>query len=88
MFYKDFVKSVSSLSDVPQSKVDAVLKTLPKVLIKEVLSKEDKLNIPYFGTFYTKRRKGYINDTKFNAVVSSFRFSKNIKDDVKQYASK
>lgn len=88
MFYKDFVKSVSSLSDVPQSKVDAVLKALPKVLIKEVLSKEDKVNIPYFGTFYTKRRKGYINNTKFDTIVSSFKFSKNTKDNVKSNASK
>jgi bacterial DNA-binding protein len=88
MFYKDFVKSVSSLSDVPQNKVDAVLKALPKVLIKEVLSKEDKVNIPYFGTFYTKRRKGYINDIKFNTIVSGFKFSKNIKDNVKSNASK
>lgn len=88
MFYKDFVKSVSSLSDVPQNKVDAVLKALPKVLIKEVLSKEDKVNIPYFGTFYTKRRKGYINNTKFDTIVSGFKFSKNIKDNVKSNASK
>lgn len=88
MFYKDFVKSVSSLSDVPQNKVDAVLKALPKVLIKEVLSKEDKVNIPYFGTFYTKRRKGYINNTKFDTIVSSFKFSKNTKDNVKSNASK
>ena len=88
MFYKDFVKSVSSLSDVSQNKVDAVLKALPKVLIKEVLSKEDKVNIPYFGTFYTKRRKGYINNTKFDTIVSSFKFSKNTKDNVKSNASK
>ena len=88
MFYKDFVKSVSSLSDVPQNKVDAVLKALPKVLIKEVLSKEDKVNIPYFGTFYTKRRKGFINNTKFDTIVSGFKFSKNTKDNVKSNASK
>lgn len=88
MFYKDFIKSLSAHSGVPQTKVDAVLKSLPQVLSEEVLTKEDKVNIPYFGTFYTKRRKGYINDTKFNTIVSGFRFSKKAKDNVKKNASK
>ena len=88
MFYKDFVKSLSTHSSVPQTKIDAVLKSLPQVLSEEVLAKEDKVNIPHFGTFYTKRRKGYINDTKFDTIVSGFKFSKNTKDNVKKNASK
>lgn len=88
MFYKDFVKSLSTHSGVPQTKIDAVLKSLPQVLSEEVLAKEDKVNIPHFGTFYTKRRKGYINDTKFDTIVSGFKFSKNTKDNVKKNASK
>jgi DNA-binding protein HU-beta len=53
---KELVQEISKNVEVPQSKIDDIIKTFIDV-IKKALKKGDKVTLVGFGTFMVKKRK-------------------------------
>ncbi len=75
---KELVQEISKSVEIPQSKIDDIIKTLIDV-IKKALKKGDKVTLVGFGTFMVKKRKattGINPQTKQKMKIPAKKYAK------------
>jgi DNA-binding protein HU-beta len=75
---KELVQEISKNVEVPQSKIDDIIKTFIDV-IKKALKKGDKVTLVGFGTFMVKKRKattGINPQTKQKMKIPAKKYAK------------